>query len=103
MACIRAGIFEFDCGCSKYEKENLGCEVPTKESIWEDEDDAFYSCPFQFIAPCIFDFIERYDSIKSGLCSTLPFDSTPNRFLKAARIYESYYRRFYEEKNKGIR
>jgi hypothetical protein len=100
MASIRAGMMSFDCGCTDYEKEQWGCEKPTEQPIWSDDVDDFYNCPFRFIASCTFDFIERYDAIKTGMCTGLPYDKTINRFLVAVKIYENYFNRFYDEKNK---
>ena len=47
-------------------KEQLGCEKTTLEAVWEDEEDAFFNCPFNFISSSTIDFLSRYDALKNG-------------------------------------
>jgi hypothetical protein len=42
--------------------------------------------------------LERYDYLKDGLVSAMPFDLTLNRFLEAARYFENELIRFQNEK-----
>jgi hypothetical protein len=54
----------------------------------------------RFVAPNAHDFLERYDAIKSGICSKLPYDKTLSRFLEAVQEYEKHFNRFYKEAHK---
>jgi hypothetical protein len=98
---IRAGLYEFNCNeCGAYEKEQQGCEKPTEVPFLSDEDDDFYNCPFLFVAPNTFDFLEKYDIIKSGVVSPLPYGDTSNRFIEAVRYYEPLFNNYCNEVQK---
>jgi hypothetical protein len=89
----------FDCaGCDESAKKEWGCEEEAEYAIWEDEEDALYNCPAKFIAPCVYDFLSRYDAIKAGWAERLPFDNTTNRFVEAVHIFESELEKAKEKK-----
>jgi hypothetical protein len=80
----------------------MGCEKAVEVPIWGDEADDFHNCPFRFVAPNIFDFLEKYDIIKSGIVSPLPYGETSNRFLEAVRMFEGYLSKFQSEKQPQV-
>jgi hypothetical protein len=101
---IRAGLFTFDCaGCDENARKDWGCYDPVDIAVWEDDFDAFYNCPYRFIAPCVIDFLDRYAAIKDGWARPMSFDEYPNRYLQYVKIFESEMSKALTIKNKGAK
>jgi len=79
-------------------KEKLGCETPTQEAVWEDEDDVFFNCPIRFITENVWAFIKKYDAIKNGICRPKEYEQTAARFIQAANFFEKEILRFTKAK-----
>jgi hypothetical protein len=81
----------FECGCDEYTKEQWGCEKPAQVPIYEDEQDAFYNCPWRFVSASTIDFLQRYNDLKNGIVAALPYNQTLNRFLEAVHYFDGEY------------
>jgi hypothetical protein len=80
----------FDCvGCDESTREAWGCVKPVEIPIWEDDEDALHNCPASFIAPCVADFLNRYNAIKNGWAAPQKYEDYPNRFVEYIKLFES--------------
>jgi hypothetical protein len=73
-------------------KEQRGCETPTQQVVWEDDEDVFYSCPILWITP---EIISWYDEVAySKEFGGTPYPDQSNRFVEAWLFYNSEMNRF---------
>lgn len=77
-------------------KEQRGCEKPTQQPVWEDEDDVYYSCPILWITQEIIDWYDEmaYSKEFGGAAYT----DQSNRFVEAWLFYNSEMGRFSKAK-----
>jgi hypothetical protein len=81
-------------------KEEWGCNKPTENPVWVDDEDEYFTCPFKFYINCpsARDFLKRYDDLKDGIVAPLPYDKTLAKFLEAVSFFNGEYCRFLKDK-----
>lgn len=102
VAGLRSGLISFSCEkcqSAPYIRDTLGCEKPTQEPAhWLDENEAWYSCPIQFITQGCCEFMEKYDSYKSQLSTPPNYEKQSAKFIEGVKYYEHCLRKYTEMK-----
>lgn len=90
-------------------KKLWGCdwskqEAEDKEVIPDDDGNAieYKHCPRLWITHRIVYFFEKYNSIKSGFSSPVPFENEDAWFLDAKKYYEHWYNYCLRKKEKDV-
>lgn len=73
-------------------KEQRGCERPTQQPVWEDEDDIYYSCPINWITDEIGQWWDEV--VYSREFGGMSYDQQSNRFVEAYLFYSAEFNRF---------
>jgi hypothetical protein len=69
-------------------------------AVWEDEEDAFFTCPRKFITDNIVDFYDTYSIYKEIPGCSPKFEELSNKFIEGVKYYNSKYNFYYSEKIK---
>ena len=71
----------------------MGCEHPTQGAVWGDDEDDFYSCPFQFLHESVVDWYEEYSYCKA-MGGAPRYCDAPASWVDAMQTYERYIRKY---------